>query len=228
MTIQAIETQYKGCRFRSRLEARWAIWLDALGIDWSYEPQGFTLDAMRYLPDFFLRSVDQDWDGGNPKGRGYWLEIKPTALDEREEEMLRLLALNSGHVAYAFAGEPWPGEFAVYSARRRHWQGQEDRVTLRVHLPRDCWLCHGVGVRQAMTYFAKTWRGREFHYVGDGPCPTCDGTGDAPPDDLLAHVGQHLFGFQANLLDPIPDPERLAEAFRAARSARFEHGETPR
>lgn len=31
-TIKAIETSYAGCRFRSRLEARWAVFFDTLGI----------------------------------------------------------------------------------------------------------------------------------------------------------------------------------------------------
>ena len=32
--FKAIETKYKGFRFRSRLEARWAVFFDALGIEW--------------------------------------------------------------------------------------------------------------------------------------------------------------------------------------------------
>ncbi len=55
MTVKAIETQYKGYRFRSRLEARWAVFFDALGIEWQYEVEGYELpDGTRYLPDFFL------------------------------------------------------------------------------------------------------------------------------------------------------------------------------
>lgn len=30
--MKAIETRYKGYRFRSRLEARWAVFFDALGL----------------------------------------------------------------------------------------------------------------------------------------------------------------------------------------------------
>ena len=30
-SIQVIETAYKGYRFRSRLEARWAVFFDAIG-----------------------------------------------------------------------------------------------------------------------------------------------------------------------------------------------------
>lgn len=53
--IQAIETRYAGCRFRSRLEARWAVFFDQLGIPWEYEPEGYVLGpGDLYLPDFWL------------------------------------------------------------------------------------------------------------------------------------------------------------------------------
>ena len=52
-TIKAIETEYNGHRFRSRLEARWAVFFDALGVEYVYEPEGFTLPSgQEYLPDF--------------------------------------------------------------------------------------------------------------------------------------------------------------------------------
>lgn len=54
-TIKAIETEYAGCRFRSRLEARWAVFFDHLGIRWQHEPEGFELaGGGRYLPDFYF------------------------------------------------------------------------------------------------------------------------------------------------------------------------------
>ena len=40
-TIKPIETVYKGDRFRSRLEARWAVFFDAARIKWEYEPEGY-------------------------------------------------------------------------------------------------------------------------------------------------------------------------------------------
>lgn len=55
MLIKSKETIYKGYKFRSRLEARWAIFFDALGIEWEYEPEGFVLPTgTSYLPDFYL------------------------------------------------------------------------------------------------------------------------------------------------------------------------------
>jgi len=54
MNVQAIETFYKGYRFRSRLEARWAVFFETLGMKWQYEVEGFELPSGRYLPDFYL------------------------------------------------------------------------------------------------------------------------------------------------------------------------------
>lgn len=66
--LKAIETQYKGYRFRSRLEARWAVFFDALGIEWEYEKEGYDLGkAGWYLPDFWLPSFEG----------GMWVEVKP-------------------------------------------------------------------------------------------------------------------------------------------------------
>ena len=64
MDVKAIETVYNGYRFRSRLEARWAVFFDAAGIKYEYEPEGFefynceTDTTDRYLPDFYLSQFD--------------------------------------------------------------------------------------------------------------------------------------------------------------------------
>ena len=58
-TIQAIETIWAGCKFRSRLEARWAVFFNAIGYtigeDCLYEYQDVvSFDGTRYLPDFYF------------------------------------------------------------------------------------------------------------------------------------------------------------------------------
>jgi hypothetical protein len=93
MELRAIETVYKGYRFRSRLEARWAVFFDALGIPWEYEKEGFDLgNGVRYLPDFWL-----------PEAR-FFVEVKgqqPTA-----EEVAKLRALDNNPPEYAL-GATW-------------------------------------------------------------------------------------------------------------------------
>lgn len=57
--IKPIETHYKGYRFRSRLEARWAVYFDTIGLDWEYEHEGYDLGEFGYyLPDFYSSSMD--------------------------------------------------------------------------------------------------------------------------------------------------------------------------
>ena len=78
--MQAIQTTYKGYRFRSRLEARWAVLLDCLGAKCSYESEGFDLGGTWYLPDFWI----DDWNA--------WLEVKGPTASEQEEAKCRLLS----------------------------------------------------------------------------------------------------------------------------------------
>lgn len=53
--LKPIETSYNGYRFRSRLEARWAVHFEMHGVAYEYEKEGFELGKFgRYLPDFWL------------------------------------------------------------------------------------------------------------------------------------------------------------------------------
>jgi len=52
--IKPIQTYFKGYKFRSRLEARWAVFFECAGIRWIYEHEGFVINGKPYLADFFL------------------------------------------------------------------------------------------------------------------------------------------------------------------------------
>src|ERR1035437_1152321 len=57
--LKAIQTLYNGYLFRSRLEARWAVFFDACRVEYEYEPEGYDLgNGLKYLPDFLLHGVD--------------------------------------------------------------------------------------------------------------------------------------------------------------------------
>ena len=77
-----IPTRWLGCHFRSRLEARWAVFFSELGLKWNYEPEGYELPSGRYLPDFYIPA----WDA--------FLEMKPLRFAGREptrEEFIECL-----------------------------------------------------------------------------------------------------------------------------------------
>lgn len=77
--LKPIPTKYNRHLFRSRLEARYAIYFDELNVEWVYEGEGYDLDGVRYLPDFYL-----------PKYKIY-AEIKPKELNALEHKKCRLL-----------------------------------------------------------------------------------------------------------------------------------------
>lgn len=185
MKIKAIGTYYKNCHFRSRLEARWAIFFDTVGIKWEYEAEGFDLgSAGFYLPDFWLPDMR------------LWVEVKGNIF--RVEESLKAKALAS-------LGEP----------------GFDKGILKIVGLP------------------------DEYDYI-NGYCNTYSGVDNV----------KYLFMFSSNpkfLVNPpvffmeetaeIVLPIKLSEqecekqaeesiwlylkGIAAAKSARFEHGETP-
>ena len=85
--IKAIETEYNDYRFRSRLEARWAVFFDALGIKYEYEKEGFDVNGTWYLPDFWLPEQD------------CWYEVKGsyTSTNPMWDDLARDLALSRAH-----------------------------------------------------------------------------------------------------------------------------------
>lgn len=77
MAPVAIPTRYAGVLFRSRLEARWGTFFDALDLKWEYETQGFVADGTPYLPDFVI------WAACGT----LWTEVKPAwGIDPDGEE----------------------------------------------------------------------------------------------------------------------------------------------
>lgn len=67
---KSIPTFYAGTTFRSRTEARWAVFFDHLNARWFYEYEGFEAEnGSRYLPYFWL-----------PEQRAF-IEVKPEDTD---------------------------------------------------------------------------------------------------------------------------------------------------
>ncbi|WP_142627894.1 hypothetical protein [Rhizobium sp. P007] len=84
-TIKAIPTVYRGVRFRSRLEARWAAFFDLAKIIWDYEP----FDLEGWTPDFLVRSQRPD----------ILIEVKPVNFhDELNDEALAEFLKVTPHV----------------------------------------------------------------------------------------------------------------------------------
>ncbi len=256
--FKPIETLYRGYRFRSRLEARWAVFFDTVRIPWQYEDEGYDLSNVAlpnvpgaltqwlsaedhetpdvaapqwYLPDFYLPRQDS------------WIEVKPRMPDYRERLLMARLVWATGKSGYIF------------------WQLRPPSEVLRSRLPEDASFNSALGflvTQDPRTPYVDRkqveWLIQCFHLGIDpeddppGPvvevdfdyqwceCPRCglvditrEGNARLLKCGCLADAST-----QARLLymeDPDPvytdDAVRLRRAYKAARQARFEHGESP-
>lgn len=79
--IKAIPTRWKGWYFRSRTEARWAVFFDVMDLEFEYEPESFELSNGQIYPiDFWLNK---------PR---WFAEVKPDYLTGEEEFKTREIA----------------------------------------------------------------------------------------------------------------------------------------
>lgn len=196
--IKPIETFYNGYRFRSRLEARWAVFFDALGVEYEYEPEGFKLPSGKtYLPDFRVKchgcrgSLDSDpFD--------LWIEVKGvmTSDDAAKIEEFAITEVEMEDFIYEHVSNPVlivgniPPKNGSYDSDSCHAYERADKQSLCLF---NYELIDG-------DYFA------------------------AYP---AAHNGKfYLWGDDSNYIvnEDVPVVER---AYEIARQARFEHGEKP-
>src|SRR5258708_37294684 len=64
----ALQTEYRGVTYRSQTESRWAVFFDALGVQFAYEPETISLSSgEKYIPDFFIKDFDA------------YFEVKPSS-----------------------------------------------------------------------------------------------------------------------------------------------------
>jgi hypothetical protein len=94
--MKALNTLYKGNYFRSRTEARWAVYFDALGVEWEYEKQGYDLgDGVMYLPDFWF-----------PKHNMFGEVKGDENISDVEMDKMRRLVIQSQKDMCVFVGKP--------------------------------------------------------------------------------------------------------------------------
>jgi len=110
--MKAIETKYRGYRFRSRTEAKWAVFFETLKFRWEYEPEGFKLSTGPwYLPDFkFVLPNDVVW----------FAEVKYAEHEQFDGEAIakcRGLAIDTGANVVLLNGLPEP---RIYNAVGPH------------------------------------------------------------------------------------------------------------
>ena len=202
-TLKAIETEYRGYRFRSRLEARWAVFFDACGVKWEYEPEGFKLpNGQFYLPDFLLHDVTFN-HAGYSEGNDLYVEVKGKMTADDAEKIK----------GFAFPAE----------------------------VDEDDWDSYFAGITPLLVVGAIP-EGTDMAEIEDNVFDVAFGsapygvalynfeTVDGDYFGAVPGVGKdgkfQLFGADSSYTGDM-DPRATEMAYRLARQARFEHGQTP-
>lgn len=195
--LKAIETHYNGYLFRSRLEARWAVFFDALCIKYEYEPEGLVLsDGTGYLPDFYL------------PGFNCYFEVKRGGIQGTPEGDEAIHKIRDGADNLEWAGiiafgDPMNDNLMIYCQETDDGGGGNygGYVTIGIHPT----------LNEPYLFSKYDMRDRAFY----------DSFGQ---NMKLIPMVTEEFGTYA-LDDFVTNRVRLAR--KLARQARFEHGETP-
>lgn len=214
MTIKAIETQYKGYRFRSRLEARWAVFFDVLGIQWEYEPEGFD------LTDAYLDHLIQDYEV-----QLQWYNEGIRDRPPEEPEVDTSLSMWYLPDFYLRGLDEWV-EIKPY----KDCQPWMDDIRHQI-FPKPLIVLFGLpgAVSTDQYYDSPPYAGAincdSPYYLCE--CPDCGALGFQ--FDGRSARNKHLPSCAAMTGDKgyNADSPRIIAAEKAARSARFEHGESP-
>lgn len=94
MNIKSKCTEYKGVYFRSRLEVKWCMFFEYLGVRFEYEPASKPTTKGFYVPDFYFRSLKT------------WVEIKGTAPTKNELLKIKEVCVNTNSSGFIISGYP--------------------------------------------------------------------------------------------------------------------------
>ena len=257
--IKPIETVYNGYRFRSRLEARWAVFFDAFGTVYQYEPEGFDLGkAGYYLPDFWLPELK------------FWIEIKGRKPSKSEILKAASFAWNgdkniavvygdcyvkdaescanyrdqgankfSDYDIFIFVGDftteaLWGGlDYGLIANFERLVKMLRDRKSEGYQFSMDIpdWDCANETAKKLIKLDKEYWKqeygGKHYKWVY-GNSTTCHHPSRPRDDDEIINFvdvnGELKMAYVKCYYSWAQSPAIL-EAYCAARSARFEHGQ---
>jgi hypothetical protein len=156
-----VPTEYGGRTYRSRLEARWAVFFDLLHWPFEYEP----FDLSGYIPDFIL---------GFRRG-DLLVEVKPAMRYEELQRNARKICLSGWHKDFMVVGaklwwaddaHPWTsmGLLSLWDTESNDGWQPPDRASVHrcrlcrqisLHLESGEWSCIQCGASEAGRYIER-------------------------------------------------------------------------
>ena len=231
--LKAIETSYSGYRFRSRLEARWAVFFDALDMPYEYEKEGFKLPSGWFLPDFWLPE------------QNLWVEIKPYKLGLEDKEVslaYELYEASDNDVAILMGTIPLMNKMKANQKVIREndtelWSTSKLSNEIQKYNDLDIYIFITASTPAELAEEAislgfdplakikvkKEWKHRWADNMAQWiKCPTCGKvilTENGLGNEIICHPLDYAIRYFNTFEEPIE------VAYLKARQARFEHGE---
>lgn len=250
--MKAIDTFYNGYLFRSRLEARWAVFFDALKIEYEYEKEGYEFsDGTRYLPDFHLPDSNT------------FVEVKGGTISDSDLHKVHCLARQHDGRVYIVSDIDLDAltqnnNIMLDNLNTENWDYYSfysDRM------PEICWACGKTESKHFLLNlnndnfgFHMDFKTNTFQLIlGTVKCQVCNAETEIlvklsrEPDEVETDVYNLYFKHNLKTLSiaeilcgPIIKNtflelkdlvdvflNKLTPAIEIARTARFEHGQTP-
>lgn len=158
--VRSIQTQYGEFLMRSKLEASTAKLMDSVAIEWDYEAEGYDIDGVWYLPDFFLA-----------KNRMF-LEVKGVLDNKSEEKVIRLAGACIGSGIRVML---------LFSTRPRQITGQRALYVGGSLVNPDGIIPDSVVLARCPRCEKAAWK-----LIRSATCPLCGRQADSPHDFLPA------------------------------------------
>ena len=211
MNIKPIETIYNGYRFRSRLEARWAVFFDAMKIKYRYETEGYVgIYGEKYLPDFYLPDIN------------VFVEVKPNIEKLKKDSGKISACIDFGASELSDTGLLILGQIPFWNRKSN----------INLLIPHFSYLRWNKGVIADFAAFIPgAKKGQLLTYGASNDVSTAP---DLPelgmPEDLYNMMSvQELSDEYLITLNytELSDEKELHDCYLKARQARFEYGEKP-
>lgn len=114
-------TLYKGRRFRTQAEARWAVFFEVLGIDFQYEPEKFASPRDSEAVSYFLPLLG-DEDHSTLRREGLFLDVSDGKPGPKKIKRAIRLCSQTGRDVAIFWNSDFKTGIEFYPRSSRHFQ----------------------------------------------------------------------------------------------------------
>jgi hypothetical protein len=237
LKMKAIPTYYKGFHFRSRQEARWAVFFDYLKIPFEYELEGYVLETGRYLPDFWLPTLD------------CFFEVKGALPLENEIEKAKQLSIETKKLVALASGQQKTDLYDLGNTKFE-WPVDEFQIQLFAGYAHDTWKCkaHNFSLwnflldEDLLPFIKDKYPSLNYDFPNLSSqrkqIIECDSDyyerrhGRPHPKYVHGRYIERAYFINPSegnvmfALEPEDEPSKISKAYKAALSARFEFGQS--